>query len=410
MSLTQSPEVHAPKDSARAIMTALAHRDLAALERLYAPDVVDEVVADDVLHGWPAVRIYLADFFQAFPDAMVTVRRTVADGERVAVEWEWSGSHEGPRRREPAIRPTRRLVTLRALEVMEFQAGLLVRNIGYSDFGSMARQMHLIPATGSRTEAVAVGAANLGALLREGASRVRASAGEAVAAGRARVRARSEAAQTAGAASPAAQGDAQDGSGHAAHPAPIAEATAAASPSVTPGATAPPASSAARVATQLFAALDAHDLDAAAALWHPDVVEESATGLHRGRNAVRAEFTAFIAAMPNFSIRPLDFLAEGDLTVVRWWASGTHTGAKLQGLRATGARLGFAGADLIEVKNNVIVSNTVYYDTATVARQLGALPPPGSSQERLLLASANAVTRVRDQAKAVSSWMTERLR
>ena len=139
-------------------------------------------------------------------------------------------------------------------------------------------------------------------------------------------------------------------------------------------------------------------------------MEDSPTGLHRGRDAVRAEFAGFIAAMPDFSIRPLDFLAEGDLAVVRWWASGTHTGAKLQGLRATGARLGFAGADLIEVKNDVIVSNAVYYDTATVARQLGALPPRGSGQERLLLASANAVTRVRDQAKAVSSWMTERLR
>ncbi len=388
MSLTQGPEVHTPRDSARAIMSALAHRDLAALEGLYSPDVVDEVVAEDVMRGWPAVQIYLADFFQAFPDAMVTVRRTVADGERVAVEWEWSGSHEGPRRREPAIRPTRRLVTLRSLEVMDFHAGLLVRNTAYSDFGSVARQLHLIPVTGSRTEAVAVGATNLGALLRAGARRVRASAGDMVAAGQARVRGRSDAAR----------------------PAPVAEPAAAESPSVTPGATAPPASAAAQVAARLFAALDAHDLDAAAGLWHPDVVEDAPTGLHRGRDAVRAEFADFMAAMPNFSIRPLDFLAEGDLTVVRWWASGTHTGAKLRGLRASGARVGFPGADLIEVKNDLIVTNTVYYDTATVARQLGALPPRGSSQERLLLASGNAVTRVRDQAKALSSWMTERLR
>ena len=176
------------------------------------------------------------------------------------------------------------------------------------------------------------------------------------------------------------------------------------------GAAAPPAKAPAQVAARLFAALDAHDLDAAAAVWHPDVVEDSPTGLHRGRNAVRAEFAAFIAAMPNFSIRPLDYVAEGDLTVVRWWASGTHTGAKLQGLRPTGAQLGFAGADLIEVKNDRIFNNAVYYDTATVARQLGALPARGSGQERLLLSSANAVTRVRDQVKAVSSWMTERLR
>jgi steroid delta-isomerase-like uncharacterized protein len=388
MSRSQGPAVHAPRDSARAIMTALGHRDLAALERLYAPDVVDEVVADDVLHGWPDVQSYLGDFFQAFPDAMVTVRRTIEDGERVAVEWEWSGSHEGPRRREPAIRPTRRLVTLRSLEVMEFRAGLLVRNTAYSDFGSVARQLHLIPPTGSRTEAVAVGAANVSAVVREAVSRLQASAGEAVAAGRARVGGGPKAAQ------PAAGG-----------PAPASEpAVAAQAPPE------PPPNAAAQVAARLFAALSARDLDAAVELWHPDVVEDAPTGLHRGRDAVRAEFAGFIGAMPDFSLRPLDFLAEGDHAVVRWWGSGTHTGAKLQGLRATGARLGFAGADLIEVKDDVIVSNAVYYDTATVARQLGALPARGSGQERLLLASANAVTRVRDQAKGLSSWMTERLR
>ena len=113
----------------------------------------------------------------------------------------------------------------------------------------------------------------------------------------------------------------------------------------------PPPSAAAQLAARLFEALDAHDLDAAASLWHPDVVEDFPTGTCRGRDAVRAEFAGFIAAMPDFSIRPLGYLAEGDLAVVRWRATGTHTGTKLQGLRATGARLEFAGADLIEVRN-----------------------------------------------------------
>ena len=393
MSVPQGPEGRSPQESARAILTAVGHRDLAALEKLYSPEVVDEVVATGVLRGWSEVRAYLADFFEAFPDAMVTVRRTVAGGDCVAVEWEWSGSHEGPGPREPALLPTRRLVTLRSLEFMEFRAGLLVRNTAYSDFGSVARQLRLMPAAGSRTETVALGATNLGGLVRDGVSRLWAAAGGVVAAGRARATGRSDAAQAAIEQPPAAaQSPASPGEPPPPPPPP------------------PPPSAAAQLAARLFAALDAHDLAAAASLWHPDVVADFPTGTCRGRDAVRAEFAGFIAAMPDFSIRPLGYLAEGDLAVVRWRATGTHTGTKLRGLRATGARLEFAGADLIEVQDGVIVTDAVFYDTATVARQLGAFPPLGSGQERFLVASANAVTRVRDQAKSLSSWMTERLR
>jgi steroid delta-isomerase-like uncharacterized protein len=391
MSVPQGPEGRSPQESARAILTAVGHRDLAALEKLYSPDVVDEVVATGVLRGWSEVRAYLADFFEAFPDAMVTVRRTVAGGDCVAVEWEWSGSHEGPGPREPALLPTRRLVTLRSLEFMEFRAGLLVRNTAYSDFGSVARQLRLMPAAGSRTETVALGATNFGGLVRDGVSRLWAAAGGVVAAGRARATGRSDAAQA------------------AIEQPPAAAQSPPASPREQP-LPPPPPSAAAQLAARLIEALDAHDLDAAASLWNPDVVEVFPTGLCRGRDAVRAEFAGFIAAMPDFSLRPLGYLAEGDLAVVRWRATGTHTGTKLRGLRATGARLEFAGADLIEVQDGVIVTDAVYYDTATVARQLGALPPRGSGQERFLVASANAVTRVRDQAKSLSSWMTERLR
>jgi predicted ester cyclase len=234
-------------------------------------------------------------------------------------------------------------------------------------------------------------------LAREGVSRVRAAAGQVVAAGRARVGTPSERAGQPGA--PAGLDTPAGPSAPAGPPVPPV-----------PPALEPPPTAAAQVAASYVAAVDAHDLDAAAALCHPEIVEDSPTGLRRGPDEVRAELAGLIAAMPDFSLRPLGFLAEGDFAVVRWWASGTHSGAKLQGLRASGARLGLAGADLIEVRDDAVVSNAVYYDTATVARQLGALPARGSGQERFLIASANAVTRVRDQAKAVSSWMTERLR
>jgi hypothetical protein len=86
----------------------------------------------------------------------------------------------------------------------------------------------------------------------------------------------------------------------------------------------------------------------------------------------------------------------GDRACVRWRLRGTFTGEPFQGILATGRPIDIRGADAtIHVKDGLIAANTIFYDGATFARQVGLLPDAGSPLERLLLAACNARTRLR---------------
>ena len=54
------------------------------------------------------------------------------------------------------------------------------------------------------------------------------------------------------------------------------------------------------------------------------------------------------------------------------------------------------GCDVIVVdENDKVVTNTVYYDAAEYARQIGMLPPVDSAADRAMLAAFNGVTKLR---------------
>jgi hypothetical protein len=49
----------------------------------------------------------------------------------------------------------------------------------------------------------------------------------------------------------------------------------------------------------------------------------------------------------------------------------------------------------MEIRDGLIVDNTIYWDNAGFARQVGLLPPQGSRADRAMLRSFNAFTWVR---------------
>ena len=73
---------------------------------------------------------------------------------------------------------------------------------------------------------------------------------------------------------------------------------------------------------------------------------------------------------------------------------GTFNGAPFQGIRASGRRVEIQGVDVIEVRDGLQFRNSIYYDGASFARQVGMLPPLGSRADRALLALFNARTRL----------------
>jgi glyoxylase-like metal-dependent hydrolase (beta-lactamase superfamily II)/predicted ester cyclase len=151
------------------------------------------------------------------------------------------------------------------------------------------------------------------------------------------------------------------------------------------------------VAKRYFKALAEQDLDAALAFWKPG-------GLDRfvgqqdliAPGGVRAYFEALFAAFPDFRFEVLDVTTYRTRTAVRWRAQATFAGpGSFQGFAPTGARVDVEGCDLVTVEDDLIMQNEAYFDSGSMARQLGLLPPAGSAAQARIARLTNARTRAR---------------
>jgi predicted ester cyclase len=144
-----------------------------------------------------------------------------------------------------------------------------------------------------------------------------------------------------------------------------------------------------------FEAVGRQDVDAMAALWEPGSIDE----LHglvslRAPDEIREWFGNLFTAVPDYRFEILDLVASGEKVAVRWRASGTFDGpARLEGLLPTSAEIDLTGCDVLTVREGKIRHNDAYVNGAEMARQLGALPPQGSFQERAMTGALNLKTR-----------------
>jgi steroid delta-isomerase-like uncharacterized protein len=155
-------------------------------------------------------------------------------------------------------------------------------------------------------------------------------------------------------------------------------------------------------------AVSKRDLDGIVAAGAPGYVDDFvAIGEIRGHDAVRAFFGELFAAFPDFTMTVDRIVADDAAAVVQWHAAGTFTGGPFQGIEPTGRRVEVRGVDVMEIADGLVQHNTIYYDGATFARQIGLLPGLGSRADQALLAAFNAKTtltqRVRDRRQRRSS-------
>jgi steroid delta-isomerase-like uncharacterized protein len=145
-----------------------------------------------------------------------------------------------------------------------------------------------------------------------------------------------------------------------------------------------------------FDALARRDIEAVAAHWSPDGVEDIVPqGVYRGPGEISAMFSDLVASTPDLETKVSRVVADERHAVVEWRMSGTFSGAPFMGLEPTGKRVELRGLDLFEVEDQKILSNTAYYDGASFARQIGMLPAQDSGAERAMKGAFNAVTRAR---------------
>ena len=152
--------------------------------------------------------------------------------------------------------------------------------------------------------------------------------------------------------------------------------------------------------TAYFDALTRHDLDAIAAAWAPDgVCHIAGQPDAHGPDGVRAWWAEFFGSSPDLRFDVEDIVGEGDQVAVHWSATGTFAGpGSLQGIEPTFARLDLAGLDIFRLRDGQIVSEHAYTDGMTLARQIGMLPPAGSSAEQRMTRAFNGQAKLKRRA------------
>jgi predicted ester cyclase len=145
-------------------------------------------------------------------------------------------------------------------------------------------------------------------------------------------------------------------------------------------------------------AIGRQDLAAARLAWADGAVERFPDRTCRGVAELTEYFQGAYDAISDWSFEPLAVVGEGEEVLAHWRLSGIHSGTLL-GIEATGRRVAIDGMDHFVVRDGRIVSNFVIFDQLDYARQLGMMPPDGSSADRALKGAFNARTKLLDRIR-----------
>jgi steroid delta-isomerase-like uncharacterized protein len=149
--MATTAQTTSPQAAVSDYFEALARQDLDAIAAHWAPDGVAHVAGQADADGRDAIRAYWAEMFGACPDFLLKVSQTVAEDDRVGVQWTATGTFSGPGSYQ-GIEPTGARLELEGMDIFRVRDGLLVREDAYTDGATFARQIGMLPSLGSPAE------------------------------------------------------------------------------------------------------------------------------------------------------------------------------------------------------------------------------------------------------------------
>lgn len=119
-------------------------------------------------------------------------------------------------------------------------------------------------------------------------------------------------------------------------------------------------------------AYNAHDAEAAAALYHERAInlQHPWGKATEGRDAMRDTYRRVFEAFPDLRVEVDPVVEEGRSVVVEWRFSGTMRGS-FAGHAPTGRRFTLRGCEVFEVEDGRIRVQRGYWDRGTMFDQLG---------------------------------------
>ena len=123
------------------------------------------------------------------------------------------------------------------------------------------------------------------------------------------------------------------------------------------------------------------DLDVAYEIIAPNFVGHDPASPEdiRGPEGVKEFASMYRNAFPDVQMSLEDQVAEGDMVVTRWIASGTHQG-DIMGIAPTGNRVTVAGTSVERIVEGQIEETWDNYDALGMMQQIGAIPSPEEAQ------------------------------
>jgi steroid delta-isomerase-like uncharacterized protein len=123
---------------------------------------------------------------------------------------------------------------------------------------------------------------------------------------------------------------------------------------------------------------NAGDLEACMKLYAEDAVQWMHDGLFEGVDAIQERLARDLTAFPDAKYVVESFVEDGDKFADEWTFTGTNTGPfRLPDgseVPATGRPVEIKGMELVEVRNEKIVVDNLYYDFMAAVAQLGLVP------------------------------------
>jgi predicted ester cyclase len=99
-------------------------------------------------------------------------------------------------------------------------------------------------------------------------------------------------------------------------------------------------------------------------------------GASADREGMRAAGAMFRSVFPDWHSDLLLLVAEGDIVVERFTASGTHTGGEIMGVAASGEHVALQGINIFRLRGGRIVERWGRLDDLGFLRQLGVIAAP----------------------------------
>jgi predicted ester cyclase len=164
---------------ARRYFAAIDARNLDEAVALWADGGRENVRGQVDTQAPEGVRAFIGELIAAVPDLNMQVVSTIAEADRCGVHWRLTGTFAGPGSFGGVV-PTGSHVELEGFDLLRVRDGLIQSNDAFTDSMTFARQIGLMPARASSTEARMTGAFNAKTRL---SARLSAGAAELVAQG-----------------------------------------------------------------------------------------------------------------------------------------------------------------------------------------------------------------------------------